>query len=142
MFTPQRKVERRSTQMCPSEMVRVYSSRALFMVSSKQSRGTVLSSKITISVYYLSSLSDYFKMEKTVVLIQHCFSLALLLQSQNCIHIRSSKQQFLHNPGISPHFFPSISNLFHYLAGDGISLETACHTAHSQHQTVPMHCHH
>lgn len=42
--------------------------------------------------------------------------------------------------------FPLLSILHQFIPSlgrrAGISLETACHTAHSQHQTVPMHRHH
>ena len=37
---------------------------------------------------------------------------------------------------IHHHFIPSLGRRA------GISLETTCHTAHSQHQTVPVHRHH
>lgn len=57
-------------------------------------------------------------------------------------HSEGNSRHFLHYPCVSPllsthhQFIPSLGRRA------GISLETACHTAHSQHQTVAMHRHH
>lgn len=91
---------------------------------------------------------ENFKLVTRILPMFFFFFLFKLASRFVCHHIFSfTFRWILSGLSILPPHLPHILSIHHPFSPSlgkraGISLETACHTAHSQHQTVPMHSHH